>query len=359
MALYDEVNGVARKITKMYESVLTDIPIYGDLVLSDTEVQIQNSITLAKYFSRVDDTYYFSGAYQLTSTNKGVANSTARTVLTALEDMQVSFNYAYSSEDRYDKFTLIVGDTIVEDNSSGESYTKSYSGTLLKGQNITLQYSKDGSRDSYDDECEIWYIRVRTYIKSQTGTESANVAREVIKAYDEVDGVAREYFPGGVSWRKWSTAQSVMYYQNTGPGTDSDVTLTVPYSHYIQFSNTYSFSSNYGYSVTDTFLIGGQAGLSSIDFSVSGVYYASGNRLVKVNYLQTFSDDGSNYVITYNVTTYYPSMYIAYSKGTVDYGVIIVPAGELPEIGFLNSGSATSRYCVLQVNGTYYYYERV
>lgn len=110
---------------------------------------------IADYFTVTNGTYYFAGSGSVfTSNNGGKANSTATTVLTAKQDISVlTFNYSYSSEQSYDKFTLKVGGTTVEDGVSGATTNKTYSGSLAKGQTIEFTYSKDSSQNGNDDKC--------------------------------------------------------------------------------------------------------------------------------------------------------------------------------------------------------------
>ena len=149
---YIGINGIAQKLKNGYIGVLTEIPIY--------ETQIQNKSTtitaynISKYFTVSNDSYYFkcSGS-TFTTTNGGIANSTATTTLTALKDMDISFSYSYSSEANYDKFTLKVASTTVENAVSGATTTKTYTGSLTTGQTITFTYAKDGSQNTNDDKC--------------------------------------------------------------------------------------------------------------------------------------------------------------------------------------------------------------
>ena len=95
---------------------------------------------IGDYFTVTNGTYYFAGS--------------ASTVLTAKQDISVlAFNYSYSSEAKYDKFTLKVGGTTVEDGVSGATTNKTYNGSLAKGQTVEFTYSKDSSQDGNDDKC--------------------------------------------------------------------------------------------------------------------------------------------------------------------------------------------------------------
>ena len=110
---------------------------------------------IGDYFTVTNGSYDFKGSGAVfTSNNGGKANSTATTVLTAKQDISVlTFNYSYSSEQSYDRFTLKVGGTTVEDGVSGATMNRTYSGSLAKGQTIEFTYSKDSSQNGNDDKC--------------------------------------------------------------------------------------------------------------------------------------------------------------------------------------------------------------
>lgn len=109
---------------------------------------------IGDYFTVANGSYYFKGSGAVfTSNNAGKASSTASTVLTAKQDISVlAFNYSYSSES-YDKFTLKVGGTTVEDGVSGATTNKTYNGSLTKGQTVEFTYTKDSSQNTHNDEC--------------------------------------------------------------------------------------------------------------------------------------------------------------------------------------------------------------
>lgn len=129
--------------------VHTAPPTVKEVIVSITATNI------ADYFTVTNGTYYFAGSGSVfTSNNGGKASSTATTVLTAKQDISVlTFNYSYSSEKSYDRFTLKVGGTTVEDGVSGATTNRTYSGSLAKGQTIEFTYSKDSSQNGNDDKC--------------------------------------------------------------------------------------------------------------------------------------------------------------------------------------------------------------
>ena len=119
---------------------------------------------ISEYFTVTNNSYCFAGNGSTFTTNNGGADgSTAKTVLTALFDMTVSFAYSYSSEANYDKFTLTVGGTTVENAVSGTTTTKKYSGSINAGTSITFIYTKDSSQSKNDDQCTFSDMSVTGY----------------------------------------------------------------------------------------------------------------------------------------------------------------------------------------------------
>ena len=109
---------------------------------------------IEQYFIVTNGNYYFAGeGTRFATNNGGVSGSTAQTTLMARFDMDVSFVYSYASEASYDKFTLQVGATVVENAASGAYTLKQYSGTIAAGTAITFTYTKDSSNDKNGDQC--------------------------------------------------------------------------------------------------------------------------------------------------------------------------------------------------------------
>lgn len=107
---------------------------------------------ISTYFTVSNGSYYFAGSGSVfTSNNAGVKSSTATTTLTAKKAGTLSFDYSYSSESKYDLFTLVVKGTIVEDGVSGSTTTDSWSGSIAVGDIISFTYEKDSSQDKYDE----------------------------------------------------------------------------------------------------------------------------------------------------------------------------------------------------------------
>lgn len=200
-----------------YIGIPTAFPVYKE----ETKTIAITAANVAQYFTVTNGSYYFAGSGNVfTSNNGGVNSSEATTTLTAKVDISsLSFRYSYSSEQKYDKFTLTVGGTTVESAVSGATTTKSYSGSLKAGRSIVLTYAKDSSQSNNDDKCTISNISITIKVKTQTGTETKvvarkvkrqhmgvnGVARKVKRGLVGVNGVARQFFAAVPTWKKYKT----------------------------------------------------------------------------------------------------------------------------------------------------------
>ena len=143
------------KINTTYYLSNTNEVIGGPIVVGPIVVDITAS-NISDYFTVTNgSSYYFKGEGNVfTTNNAGVNSSTATTTLTAKQDIsEISFNYSYSSEPNYDKFTLKVAGSTIENAVSGATKTKSYNGSLTSGQTIEFKYVKDSSVNKNDDKC--------------------------------------------------------------------------------------------------------------------------------------------------------------------------------------------------------------
>ena len=143
------------EINTTYYLSNTNEVIGGPIVEGPIVVDITAS-NISDYFTVTNgSSYYFKGEGNVfTTNNAGVNSSTATTTLTAKQDIsEISFNYSYSSEPNYDKFTLKVAGSTIENAVSGATTTKSYNGSLTSGQTIEFKYVKDGSVNKNNDKC--------------------------------------------------------------------------------------------------------------------------------------------------------------------------------------------------------------
>jgi len=132
-----------------------------------------------------------------TSNNGGVSSSTAQTTLTAKQACTVSFDYSYSSEANYDKFTLTVGTATVENAVSGATTNKSYSGSVASGGAIVFKYAKDGSQNKNDDRCTFSNFTVQIGSGAPVQLNSQNIGAYFTVADGTYKFVPQDYLKGG------------------------------------------------------------------------------------------------------------------------------------------------------------------
>lgn len=214
---------------KAYLGILTEIPTYTE-ELKTVSITADN---ISEYFDVKNGSYYFAGSGgTFTSNNGGVNSSTATTTLKAKQDIDdIVFSYSYSSEANYDKFTLKVAGTTVENAVSGATTSKSYSGSLTAGQIVEFTYAKDSSQSSNDDKCTFSGMTIKVLVKTQTSSETKSVARRCTKAYvgDKraasyalVSNGTRDFTDGSISVTSFSAYQ----INSNGTLTPSDPTTT-------------------------------------------------------------------------------------------------------------------------------------
>ena len=234
-----------------YIGIPTAFPVYKE----ETKTIAITAANVAQYFTVTNGSYYFAGSGNVfTSNNGGVNSSEATTTLTAKVDISaLTFRYSYSSEQKYDKFTLTVGGTTVESAVSGATTTKSYSGSLKAGQSIVLTYAKDSSQSNNDDKCTISNISITAKVRTQTGTETKPVARKVKRQHMGVNGVARKVkrgligvsgvarlcFEGGTPITTKAVGDIVQVAENGSPVDYIVVQIGTPNTDYYQNADGY------------------------------------------------------------------------------------------------------------------------
>ena len=110
------------------------------------------------YFTSSNGSYTFvqSGG-TLENNNKNIDSTSATITLTAKQTSSIRFNYGWGSETKFDKFTIVVAGTTVISSVSGTG-SNSQSGTISKGQTISLTYSKDKSASINGDFARIYNV---------------------------------------------------------------------------------------------------------------------------------------------------------------------------------------------------------
>lgn len=183
------------------------------------------------------------------------------------------------------------------------------------------------------------------------------VARRGKKGYFGVNGVARQFFASGdVKWLKYTVTEETewVYYEEdrvSGSYEDSYFADT----HYFLYSD-YAFDSRGGYYGVGSVREYGDSLLGYYDVTptqvavlsdVARIQEADGVYIMKTSYVyeQTF------------VALAHEEKETTYSKKTY-IGETYAEAGQLPESGTLLAGQANGDFCVIQIGGTPYYFEK-
>lgn len=101
--------------------------------------------------SKVWKTTTLNGETVAVSGIKGKSYVTSTLTLTFTEDSHLSFEYKVSSEAKYDTCTIKLGTSILVNGESGDQDWKVLAVDAKRGDKLTVEYSKDGSGNEYDD----------------------------------------------------------------------------------------------------------------------------------------------------------------------------------------------------------------
>lgn len=157
--VYYFLKGSTNYVNERYDIVYGDVKTF---VTTEAPPRQTMTITTAGAYGW---TTYNTSSYSncLKSNNKGVANSTARSILTFTVNQasSLTFGYKVSSESGCDKMTIKVDNNTICNQISGSTSMSSNSVSLAKGDHtITLEYTKDNSGNSNDDCGYIYNIAV-------------------------------------------------------------------------------------------------------------------------------------------------------------------------------------------------------
>ena len=179
------------------------------------------------------------------------------------------------------------------------------------------------------------------------------VARKIKSEYVGVDGVARQYYSQSKAvWAKYNTNVYPNYiYTRTNEGVGrAGEYISETYTGMWGAAMSFSFSSTSGFIGYDYYSYDDPKLLIDKYYLTRDTVY----EIINADYL-----NGGIYVayvvIAKAITTF---SHNDYKKGTTSYGNITALDNGLPEEGTLVAGSISGSYCVLEINGNYYYYEK-
>lgn len=125
-------------------------------------------------------------------------------------------------------------------------------------------------------------------------------------------------------------------------------------------SESYSFDESWGWSLRSPFRV-----IESYSTAVSqtgkyiGQHY-DGSGCDWIGQITSVDGNSSSWTMTVTLVALCELVSIettyTYSQGSTSYGTVEADKGALPENGTLVEGSVADGYCVLEINGTYFYY---
>lgn len=163
----------------------------------------------------------------------------------------------------------------------------------------------------------------------------------------------------GIPWNKYSCNVTNGYVQITPSGKTGTFSYTgktadKPSSLYEDYTFTTENGYKGGTACTKTY--------SYISISRPTLYRVSSTYVQSAVFSKRETLDNSTgrsrFTFNYTETAKAERTVISATKGSTSYGTVSVPEGEVPDGGTLYEGSVTGDYCIVNVGGTYYYYER-
>lgn len=199
--IYVGVNGVAKKVKKMYLGVDTQVPIMSEttqqLTLNDTNLKEFFDVSAETGTNKWTPLNITGGGVSFSPGNYGVNSTTATCTLTAKENLtNIVIGYSYVTEKSYDKVTVVRSGSTLLNAASGSNTGTFDATTLAKGQTIKLTYTKDNSQSASGEKVniDITCDPIQKTVQTITGYEMQEIARKIKKGYVGVGGVARPFF---------------------------------------------------------------------------------------------------------------------------------------------------------------------
>lgn len=151
-------------------------------------------------------------------------------------------------------------------------------------------------------------------------------------------------------WEKWSCdIEEAHYFLEPRRQTQTWNFDTMSITLY----DSYELSQEYGLQGVE----GHEYHLPADSLSVIGKYHVSGNDVSQIESIGEGST--STYKMVSTITGHVYWSPTSYHRGVTYYDAFEVKYNELPEEGTLISGSISQGYCVLLIDGEYYYYDKV
>lgn len=169
------------------------------------------------------------------------------------------------------------------------------------------------------------------------------------------------------TWQKYGCVTSFAYigYTTSIAQYQGGASPYTPERWDVTTYDQYTFDTTNGFSVYGNYEfheITQNTNLSEITAAIVGKYsyYSSSDELTEyVSIDSIWMDDNGCLAVKYTVKKYAATKETSYSSDSTLYDTIITIDGLFPEEGTLIDGSTVDSYCVIEIDGTKYYYKRV
>lgn len=192
-------------------------------------------------------------------------------------------------------------------------------------------------------------------------TDDKLVHRKAKKMFRTQNGVFRTVYSSGVRWAKYScdAFDEVYEYQETDHIGGSSVGDIEKWgTSYLNYCTEYTFDKSVGFCSAGNYHYADTAA----DLASASGYIVTSDTVFRIVTVSVISEDpGGPCLVDVEaeiVALCDTLTYTAYRKGSENFGIIEAEDSELPENGELVEGSPNDSYCILDVDGTYYYYVR-
>lgn len=186
------------------ENIYIGIPklVYSDFQkVSPISIHQEN---IEDFFIITKGSYTFNEENEIfINNNSSVQGSTATLTLQAKYDMDISFDYFYSTSQSSNIFKIQIGNIYVEWSYPSLKVFKSYSTKIKKDTLISFSYYKSSYAENYESKCGFQNMIIKPSLPhkiEEIGVSRQvkkffigldNVARQIVRAYIGVDGYAR------------------------------------------------------------------------------------------------------------------------------------------------------------------------
>lgn len=193
-------------------------------------------------------------------------------------------------------------------------------------------------------------------------TDKNLIHRKGKKAFLTVGGVHRFVYSSGTTWHKYNCEIQYDVDARYERSNESEKLVGTTNTCRLHYSDTlfrdYTLNNYLGFvQVGMAFRF---ASIESVGSTPIGAYIINSDYTEAQKIISIDSFEEEYYYVTYEIVdaceNFSTTTIAGYTKGPTSYGKVEAEEGTLPEAGTLISGSVEEGHCVLDIEGTYYYY---